>query len=151
MQQLLACVAGGLSCQDLTALPSEFADALGVLWSELAFQLQAQLLRQGRALAACRNGDLQVATSDHRGKIEIAVGRVVYYIAEHSMPVGFGIHFMIDVRRGSCCDHEFLVADVAGCEAALVPLNPSFLSPCRDGQCGGRCDHMHEGAGMQET
>src|SRR6266852_7624518 len=99
MQQLLAFVAGSLSCQDLAALPSEFADALGELWSELAFQLQTQLLRQGRALAACRNGDLQVATSDHRGKIEVAVGRVVDYISEHSMPVGVGIHVVIEFRR----------------------------------------------------
>src|SRR6266849_6188105 len=139
MQQLLACVAGGFSCQDLAAQPSELADALGVLRSELAFQLQTQLLRQGRTLAPCRNGDLQVAASDHRGKIEIAIGWVVDYIAEHSMPASFGINFMIDFRRGSCCDHEFLVAGVTGCEAALVPLYSSFLSPYRDGQCGGRC------------
>src|SRR6266568_2820994 len=151
MQQLLAFVAGSLSCQDLAALPSEFADALGELWSELAFQLQTQLLRQGRALAACRNGDLQVATSDHRGKIEIAIGWVVDYIAEHAMPASFGINFMIDFRRGSCGDHKVLISDVAGYEAALVPLNPSFLSPCRDDRSGRGCDHMHAGAGMQET
>src|SRR5690242_13321848 len=113
MQQLLARVAGGLSRQDLTAQPPEFADALGVPWPKLAFQLQTQLLRQGRALAACRNGDLQIATSDHSRKIEIAIGRVVYHIAEHSMLASFGINFMIDFRRGSCRDHEFTITGVA--------------------------------------
>src|SRR5260370_41111712 len=98
MQQLLACVAGGFSCQDLAALPSEFADALGVLRPELAFQLQTQLLRQGRTLAPCRNGDLKVAASDHRGKIEIAGGRGGDYIAEHAQPASFGRNFRSDLK-----------------------------------------------------
>jgi hypothetical protein len=90
---------------------------------KLLVDFSAQTLSHGRALAGCRDRDLQVAAADDGAEVEIAIRDIVDAVAEDAL-LGCGL---IDCMVhgwivGGCNDEEHAI-EVRRLEALLAPFN----------------------------
>src|SRR5215472_19223581 len=84
MQKFGPSLAARQGLDDAFAHASEPAGPRLVFLSVLLLQLFAHALRQCRAVAAGRDGNLEFSATDYCRCIKVAVARIVHSIAEHS-------------------------------------------------------------------
>lgn len=70
-----------------------------VFGAELRFQLFTKTMRERRAGATGRDGDLQGTASHQRGIIKIAKGRIVDDVTQNTAATSFGGDRVIHVQR----------------------------------------------------
>ena len=96
------------------------------------FEIFAQALCEGRAIASGRDCDLKISASDDGRVIKVATIGDIDDIAEHAAALGFRIDRVIYFRRRGCSDDEENVVEIGIGERAGFPCNrflfvPSFL------------------------
>ena len=100
--------------------------AHGYVTVQLLIDLAAKPLRNVRAFAARRDGDLQIAARDQRSKKEIAVGNVIHSVAESvsfdRAPVDSRVHLGIVGRS----DNQEIAVQIGSFKAALHPFELVF-------------------------
>jgi hypothetical protein len=122
MQQSLASLAPGMSCEDFTPELAEILEPGAEVFGKLLVDLAAQSLGDGGAFSAGRDSDLQVATAYDRAKIKIAIWNVIDTVTNNiALHRGF-IDRSIDLGRSRRRDDEELAVKVGGFEAAWNPV-----------------------------
>ncbi len=93
------------------------SNELGVLGPERAFESAPDLAGKGGAATPGRNGDLQLATAEHRGGNEIALSRPVHHVDQRPRAAGRSRDGGINLGDTRCGDHA-----APGCCQGAVPM-----------------------------
>jgi hypothetical protein len=146
VQDALADVRIQIAGSEFFALLAEFRDPRFVLRAKLLFEFLANALRQCGTLAAGRDRDLQVSTSNYSGVIEIAICRIIDCVAENPSGVRFGKYARVHIARRGSDDDEELPLQIGGFELTLMPIDRSSGSPLANLRRGLRSDDLYRGA-----
>ncbi len=81
VEELFALLVEGLELKDFAAEIAELGEPLAGVEGEGFVDFLAQALGERGGVAGGGDGDLEVAAADDGGKVEVAVGRIIYGVA----------------------------------------------------------------------
>jgi hypothetical protein len=120
----LAGLVEGFHLGDLAAEVAEVRKPVASIEGKLRVDLLTQTLSKGWTGAGGGDGNLQVATADDGGEVEIAVGWIVDCVADDVFGLGLQIDGAVDGGVvGGGDDKEGAGKDIAGGKLALMPAN----------------------------
>ena len=116
----------------LVAHLAEHVEHAGVHVGEALFELAPHPLRERRAAAVGRDGELQVAAGDDGRQDERAVGRIVRRVDEDVGGLAVASHLGVDLRVVGGGDRQPVRSNLAAAVLALVPAHVGILGDLGD-------------------
>jgi hypothetical protein len=124
MEQGFAQFPGGMVGKNLAPKLTETRKPRTQIAGNLLIDLAAQLLGERGALPRSGNGDLQVTATHNCAEKEIAIGDVVYTVAEYVSLNCAAINSRIHFRRTRGGENNKMFIEVGDFEASLNPFEP---------------------------
>ncbi len=129
MQQLGAVCARRQRRQHPQPLLAQRIEPWAQVFRQHCAQLFAQLHRQRRALTRSRDGHLQISALDDRRIIEIAVGRIIDRVAQHSALARCLGHRVIHFLAVSSSDNQKHAIKIVRYKLTPTPFDPALARP----------------------
>ncbi len=150
MQLLLSHVGVHVRREQLAPRFAQLLNPLGVFGTELLLELDADTLRERRAMACGRNRDLQIAAVDDRRIVEVAVDRIIDRVDEDPSAMRLLVDRPGDVA-GHGSDNEPDPLEIARIEPAPVPGDRAGAGEFLNGGCRLRRNNRNGGARRHES
>ena len=150
MEQELAVFSGLIGGEDVAAELAEILQPGSEVRGKLFVDFAAQALRERGTFAGGGDGDLQIAASDYRAEVEVAVRRVVDRVAEDVAGYGFFINGRVYSGVIGCGYYQKYFVEIGGLEIALMEFNMALLGECGDVGMNARRDDAQFCLGAQQ-